>query len=341
MTSTRINSFIRELSLRGIAKIPSVQQYIKLIREPREDARYGDADPYIQARRAWIDSNKALSYCWKVSECSDYYLDQRFYRSTYPSSTPTISEMDGEVYAALNALRNYGYYVFKIRLSQDTLCQIQSIIRKNSLRPELANQAKASAEIDRDDAIRHSDRLRFYYSDTSVHSVSRKLGNYESTLGVIARQYLGSTRVFSRCSGWLSVGRSRQKARDLSDAAQMFHFDYDAFNFLKVFVYLSDVDNTNGMHEYISSSHKGFPLKEDILKSMPPYFRISKEQLLSIYKDNSLVVGHCGLAGTIIIEDTSGFHRGAPLLSDATRDIFVLEYLDSDLRALSSGASTE
>ena len=39
--------------------------------------------------------------------------------------------------------------------------------------------------------------------------------------------------------------RVEQSKEELYQNAQMFHFDYDSFNFLKVFIYLSDVDESN------------------------------------------------------------------------------------------------
>ena len=37
---------------------------------------------------------------------------------------------------------------------------------------------------------------------------------------------------------------------------QKFHRDYESFNFIKLFVYLTDVDKDFGPHQYIIGSHK-------------------------------------------------------------------------------------
>ncbi len=242
--------------------------------------------------------------------------------------------LEGEISSALSSLQTNGYYVFRNRIQLDCLSKIQAVVAKGGLTPELPHQARASYEVNRHQAIGDCDRLRFFYSDKSIHSVSRILAPYMAAFRAIAQLYIGTTRLSSRQLGWLSVGRHLQNTTDLSDAAQLFHFDYDSFNFVKIFIYLSDVDAASGMHEYVSSSHKKFPMSQQALLNIPPYFRIQKEQLERIYGSSSVFVQHTGVAGTIIIEDTSGFHRGSPLHPGSIRDIMVLEYLDSDLRKL-------
>lgn len=95
-----------------------------------------------------------------------------------------------------------------------------------------------------------------------------------------------------------------------SDDALEFHRDIDSFRFVKVFVYLVDVEKGFGEHEVCIRSHK----------SIPWSLRTIKRQKYSTLKDKlhyfnlKSVVGKAGYAW---IEDTTSFHRGTiPNLGD-------------------------
>ena len=127
---------------------------------------------------------------------------------------------------------------------------------------------------------------------------------------------------------------------EVVDAAQEFHFDLDSLKFLKVFIYLSEVKSSSGAHQFVQSSHKKFPLSDfpvSNLQSIPEYFRINQDHISSIYGKDSIRTFE-GCKGTIIIEDTSGFHRGNPLEPGEYRDILVLQYKDLEIANLADGA---
>ena len=83
--------------------------------------------------------------------------------------------------------------------------------------------------------------------------------------------------------------------------------------------------------------HHAFPISQEKLqKLLPTHFRITRDSLSGIYLTIKSSA-HKGMAGTIIIEDTSGFHRGENLfVATKSREILVLQYRDSDFKSLAS-----
>jgi hypothetical protein len=85
---------------------------------------------------------------------------------------------------------------------------------------------------------------------------------------------------------------------------------------LKTILYLSDVSLTNGPFEYIRNTHK----KESVLKSILDHnfefnhnrFSESDVEKILSYPEYSSEI-FIGNAGTLIVADTSGVHRGMPI----------------------------
>lgn len=96
-----------------------------------------------------------------------------------------------------------------------------------------------------------------------------------------------------------------------------YHYDVDDFKFLKLFFYLSDVDDTSGPHVYIKNNGK---------KSISEYLdrRIDDEVAEKKYKDKILKL--IGKKGTGFIEDTSFYHKGTNPSSNNGRGILQVIY---------------
>jgi hypothetical protein len=87
------------------------------------------------------------------------------------------------------------------------------------------------------------------------------------------------------------------------NSAQAFHFDNDRPSFIKMFVYLTDVDMTNGPHTYVPRSHREKP--RELLHGQ----RLSDADIERFYpKDTWKVI--TGARGTVFFADTQGFHKG-------------------------------
>jgi phytanoyl-CoA dioxygenase PhyH len=108
-------------------------------------------------------------------------------------------------------------------------------------------------------------------------------------------------------------------------ASQNWHRDPTDKKFLKVFFYLRDVDEMSGPFEFVVGSHEMGPYGKTFPRKLPH----------GIYPPPGAVERHftdaqrkkyTGKAGTIVICDTSGLHRGGHVLSN-DRFLFYTYYL--------------
>lgn len=110
----------------------------------------------------------------------------------------------------------------------------------------------------------------------------------------------------------LSLWYSFASGAASSEAAQLFHYDLDTLRWLKVFVYLTDVGPDNGPHEYVPASHKPGAKPQALMDR--EYARLEDEEI-----DQHCPQGRksiCGPRGTVIIGDTSCFHKGTAVTAD-------------------------
>jgi hypothetical protein len=84
---------------------------------------------------------------------------------------------------------------------------------------------------------------------------------------------------------------------------QLFHRDTEDWRFLKMFVYLTDVDSDGGPHIYVAGSHK----TSGTMRATT----FGQEQLEIQYGKRNLRTV-LGARGTTFIADTSGIHAGMP-----------------------------
>lgn len=83
---------------------------------------------------------------------------------------------------------------------------------------------------------------------------------------------------------------------------QLFHRDLDTLQFIKFFLYLTDVDENSGPHVYVRGSHQ-------VEWKVSAGLRISDEQVYRYFSEDS-VIPITGSAGTSFLENTFGVHKG-------------------------------
>jgi len=120
----------------------------------------------------------------------------------------------------------------------------------------------------------------------------------DSGFHLIAQNYLGCRPMLTGISMWLNP------PYEGSYTPHTYHYDNDGPGFLKIYFYLTDVTEDTGAHTYIQRTHgrikpKGFRNRD----------HFTEKELLGRYgKENEIIFS--APAGTIIVEDTAGFHRG-------------------------------
>jgi hypothetical protein len=132
----------------------------------------------------------------------------------------------------------------------------------------------------------------------------------------VAQNYLNCKPILSQTNFWISKSGS-------SDQSNSFHQDYDDVNFLKIFIYLTDVNENNGSHSYVKGSLNNMvtPI------GYKPSDRLDDNFIYNNYI-NENVLNICGKKGTIIFENTNGFHKGN-ILKDGYRFMLQLQYCSS------------
>ena len=89
--------------------------------------------------------------------------------------------------------------------------------------------------------------------------------------------------------------------------AEDYHFDFDSVRWLKFFFNFEDIELENGPHSFIEGTHKDFGIPEDLRKR--GYVRHSDEDVFR-YIDRSNEKKFTLKAGSLLIEDTRGLHKG-------------------------------
>lgn len=121
------------------------------------------------------------------------------------------------------------------------------------------------------------------------------IANDSRVLNIVSK-YLGVKPTISNVNCWWSFG-DRESAKE----AQFYHRDLDDYKFVKMFFYLTDVDNNSGPHIYVKKTHR--------INKLLQLRRFSDKEVESTFeKENILVLTEP--KGSCFIEDTYGVHKG-------------------------------
>jgi Phytanoyl-CoA dioxygenase (PhyH) len=207
-------------------------------------------------------------------------------------------------------LKSDGYCVFPgklprelcerlLRFANSTQCQIRPTEQEAS-RGAWSERAVYDPE--------HPRGIRYDFSQQQVINIPdvQALLADQSVLAV-AQAYLGARPVADVASMWWHTAYTAQPD---SNAAQFYHFDMDRIRWLKIFIYLTDVSPDNGPHCFVAGSQRTGGIPPGLLSK--GYARLSDEEVLKHFPAERLKEFHAR-AGTIIIEDTRGLHKGKAL----------------------------
>ena len=129
----------------------------------------------------------------------------------------------------------------------------------------------------------------------------------------IVKNYLNADPILCQVNFWIN-GESK------INSSQVFHQDRDHLRFLKIFIYLNDVNENNGAHIYVEKSKNNIKMETNNYK---PGIRVSDNFINLNYKDNIKIIE--GKKGSIIFEDTTGFHKGGVVKTNF-RYLLQIEY---------------
>lgn len=126
-----------------------------------------------------------------------------------------------------------------------------------------------------------------------------EIANHPDVLETVAG-FLGAKPTITYMSSWWSL----PAADGTAEHAEKFHRDVDDWRFVKLFCYLTDVDDMSGPHMFVRGSHR--------VNKLTKLRRFSEEEVESTFGSDKLVK-FTGPAGTAFLETTAGVHRGIPV----------------------------
>lgn len=222
-----------------------------------------------------------------------------------------IKNLDNKTIEIVETLHKDGLKTYDSFLNDDFLSSILKKLEKL----ELSFSDKTSGkEIAKGSSVDHLNK----YSHLYGHYNTNDLLNIEEieslvnnpSLYVIPLAYFGCMPTLSTVSCWWSHPSEK------SEGAQLFHQDRGDFLSLNLFIYLTDVDENSGAHEFCLKTHTFENLKS-LLSSKNisednfwPWWershRKSDKDVASFFDIKTIT----GKAGSAFFEDTRGLHRG-------------------------------
>ncbi len=185
----------------------------------------------------------------------------------------------------------------------------------------------------------HPECLVAYYPIETVQNMPHavELANHPDVLGGLEAT-LGCKPTLSFMSLWWTRHGFDPGANEcVIQNPNVFHRDFDDWAQIKLFVYLTDVDEASGPHGYIRGSHKPafLPGRKDVdIKTLPP---VVQER----------VTRFTAPAGTAFLENSLVMHRGIEataknrLMLHFTYSLFPLPYSPKDLRPMLTSAKID
>lgn len=226
-------------------------------------------------------------------------------------------------------LKQHGYITSKYKLPEKALDSVMRSL-ENFQYSSRGEKSTVMSGLELQSISKSNKRLdgsgtTFWLTDQNLAThdpVISKLAFDPYILSIVSG-YLGCEPIHVQTNIWFSFSTTENSA-GLSKNAQLFHQDKDFIKFLKVFIYLNDVDENNGPHCYIEGSHK-----EDELfkKGVPLSTRVTDEDITKYYSSDQIKTA-TGPAGTIIFGDTCSTHKGTPV-KKGSRLLLQLEYASS------------
>ncbi len=137
-----------------------------------------------------------------------------------------------------------------------------------------------------------------------------EIANHPLVLATMTRLFGCKPTISNVALWWSLAGHSKP------EQAELFHRDVDEWQFIKLFVYLTDVDEGSGPHVFL----KGSPAAAKLLQIR----RYQDDEVNSAFGGEN-VMRFTGKAGTAFLENTFGLHKGTLPIA-RNRLLFQVQY---------------
>jgi hypothetical protein len=207
-----------------------------------------------------------------------------------------------------------GLFIFDNFLNENELLEVKKIVENykfklrktdQQLNNKLIKEQYHFFDPNNPKAVLYEVDSNYLINQKIIQKIITKKDIYE-----ICSYYFKAEPVFDNVS--LSISSNFNKKDNLGDAeaAQLFHFDLERPKWLKFLIYINDINLNNGPHCYVKKTHlnNGIPFG---IRSRG-YVRLNDQELKKFNLESSVLTAK---AGTAIIEDTRGLHKGEKLVS--------------------------
>lgn len=214
-------------------------------------------------------------------------------------------EIDEDVLSITNEIHDKGYVVIKDFFDVEMLNKLneetQNYIKNGKYQKDMAGSGVGA-----EDEIR--DTCLWTTIDQPLYNVNSLFDiAFHDDLITLSAHYFGCLPYF----GTLNLRKSFVNGLK-EDHTQIYHQDPNSPNFIKMFMYLNDVDEKGGPFCIVEGSHR---IKFD---GCYDKYRWSTEEINSIYGEDKVKYLTANV-GDLIIANTTAFHRGTkPYSSDRT-----------------------
>ncbi len=203
----------------------------------------------------------------------------------------------GQIASVVAGLRRDGYMILPCKLSGEDIEAINNFAFST---PGIADDLAKSVSITRDNIPKGAPRYYWWMDQlAAVPAVQRMVA--DGPYCAIAQEYLGCRPILAHLDLFLD------RPFEGKYEPYSYHYDNDGPGFLKLFFFLTDVTIGTGAHYFMAGTQA---------HSKPtPFAKASLYESDALYRhygeDKEVIVR--GPAGTILAEDTSGFHRGSTI----------------------------
>ena len=228
----------------------------------------------------------------------------------------------GSMGKALGDLGSQGFALLDTTLSSDVVQQLSDFCA--SAPCTLTSDQAVGLEASETVTVDFESPLAEKYAVTTGALVGNELIRrmmLDRGLLEIAQRYIGTAPIIDIVTAWYSF----PSASPSHEAAQLFHFDLDRVRWLKAFFLLTDQTVDTGAHMYIPGTHRDGGIDAQLLAK--GYTRLEDDEVARYYPRGSWKSMEAP-AGSILLEDTRGLHKGISLRKDH-RLMLQFEYAQS------------
>ncbi|SNS56325.1 Phytanoyl-CoA dioxygenase (PhyH) [Ekhidna lutea] len=208
------------------------------------------------------------------------------------SSNRIKSELDEKTKSIVAEIETNGYFIIEDFLTKEECRQLANEIDsllikfdKSAWKDEYNSDHRLYA------ADRKSNKIAGFFTDERIDAVAKNYMKSDLVGFTLGAKLTAKPENPGSGGGWHRDALKKQ---------------------IKAIIYLTDVDQDHGPFEYFVGSHKyDNKIGNFIMNELKHHTRYTVEEIAGIASENHKVL--TGKAGTLILVDTSGIHRGAPI----------------------------